>query len=111
MTFKDLIIDLDVNVTLDLEKYGKYLKDVRFSCREYNKGEGLRYSWTASISHKNSGMVGYVHPLRTSNYVQLFKTLKGAKRNFIKRYKEYYEKNVCKLKKKQMPKLKKGKLK
>ena len=44
-TFADLINDLDVDVTLDLEKYGKYLKDVRFSCREYRKGEGLRYSY------------------------------------------------------------------
>lgn len=101
MTFADLINNLDVDVTLDLEKYGKYLKDVRFSCREYHKGEGVRYIWSASISHKNSGMCGYVHPLRNSDYVQLFKTLKGAKRNFIRRYEGIYETIVCKIKRKE----------
>lgn len=99
MTFEKLIMDLDVNVTLDLEKYGKRLKDVRFD--SINVGiHGLHYSWSATISYKNSGMVGYDYPMKNVNYIKTFATINGAKRNFIKRYKEQYEKIVCKLEKK-----------
>lgn len=99
-TFDELIMGLEIGEKLELESYGKSLKWVYFDAREYHKGEGLEYSWSAEYSFKNIGCVGYVYPLRSSNYVQTFKTLKGAKRNFIKRYKNTYEKITCKLEKK-----------
>jgi len=38
-----------------------------------------------------SGSVGYIHPLSGSNNVTHFKTEIGAKRNIIKRYKDYFD--------------------
>jgi hypothetical protein len=99
-TFDELIMGLKVDEKLDLESYGQALQWVDFSAREYRKGEGLKYCWCAQYSYKNRGLVGYVHPLKSSNYVQTFKTLNGAKRNFIKRYKDIYTKVTCKLEKK-----------
>lgn len=99
-TFEELIMCLKIGEKLDLESYGQALKWVYFDGREYHKGEGIEYCWSAEYSWKNRGVVGYVHPLRSSNYVQTFKTLNGAKRNFIKRYKDIYTKVTCKLEKK-----------
>jgi len=67
-----------INTRIDLESIGHILKWVSFSLED---GE---YEWMAERSWKNNRSVGYVHPMKNSQYVKTFKTLAGAKRSFIK---------------------------
>lgn len=73
---------------IDLGKYNhSYLSEVRFEQTPmtslYYETRGL-YSW---VAHTNS-MYSHrtVFPMKNTTYVKFFKTLKGAKRNFIKSY-------------------------
>lgn len=73
---------------LDLRKYNhSYLSEVRFEQTSITSMDyetrGL-YSWVAYTNSMYSHRT--VFPMRTSTYVKFFKTLKGAKRNFIKSY-------------------------
>ena len=78
--FKLLIEEATLNTKIDLEQRGHCLKWVCFS--QYNGN----YEWIAERSWKNSQSSGYVYPLKNSLDVKTFKTLKEAKRNFIKRW-------------------------
>ena len=60
-----------------------YLKSVKFTQeRQHGYETDNMYSWIA----KSEQRVGCIFPMRNSEYVKFFKTLKGAKRNFIRRY-------------------------
>lgn len=78
------IMEADIDEDVDLSDLHPYWKVV---CFDYTKSE-LRltddagYCWRAAS--KSSSYIG-VYPMRNTQYVQLFKTLKGAKRNFIRR--------------------------
>lgn len=74
-----LVEKAEAEVIVDLEHIGFCLKDVRFN---YDKRD-LEYGWIGERSWKNVGAVGYVHPMKNSQYVKTFKTLAGAKRNFL----------------------------
>ena len=54
--------------------------------------EDGEYSWSLSRNYAVLGSVGYVFPLKNSNYVQSFKTEKGAKRNLLKQIKWIFDK-------------------
>lgn len=73
---------------INLEKLGvNYIEYVRFESYEHSTDREIRqrpYSWVAQTNSMYSHIT--VFPMRTSNYVKFFKTLKGAKRNFIKGY-------------------------
>jgi hypothetical protein len=71
-----------VDQKIELETSDHFFKWVEF---EYDKYED-EFCWTAERSWKNTERVGYVFPSKSSNIVKSFKTLKGAKRNFIKSY-------------------------
>jgi hypothetical protein len=79
-----LIENANIGHNIELESMGHILEHVSF---DLDSGE---YSWIAKISFKNTGNVGYEHPMKNSNYVKTFKTLAGAKRNFLKRWNKDY---------------------
>ena len=61
-------------------------KWVKFEkCEDYYTKETY-YSWAMEYNYKVSGSVGYIFPIGNSNKVKQFKTEKGAKDNFIKKY-------------------------
>lgn len=66
---------LKLDKLLDLTCYPLYLKSVKFS---YDNGEG--YIWCAESSRS----FWTYYPMKNSQYVKYFKTLKGAKRNFLR---------------------------
>lgn len=80
---KVLNAKIDEEIILDHD----YIEKVRFDFRPNSMDEFVRehpYSWvaytTSSYSHRT------IFPMRNSTYVSFFKTLAGAKRNFIKNY-------------------------
>ena len=78
------IMEADINEDVDLSDIHPYWKTVRFdySKSELRLNDGAGYCWRAAS--KSSPYIG-VYPMRNSQYVQIFKTLNGAKRNFIRR--------------------------
>lgn len=46
------------------------------------------FSWSMERSWENTRNVGYVFPMKGSQYIKMFKTLNGAKSNLIKNYVE-----------------------
>ncbi len=80
-------IEIEEEIYLgDFKHY--YLEDVKFTQEPIraNDCENLngKYSWVAHCNREYSHRI--VFPMRNTNYVAFFKTLKGAKRNFIKGY-------------------------
>jgi len=75
-----LINEAKINQEINLSEYNHdYLSLVKF---DFTKELG--YSWHGECNSPYSYRP--VFPLVNSNYVKFFKTLKGAKRNFIKQY-------------------------
>jgi hypothetical protein len=66
---------------VEVEHLGGVMKWFKF---DFCDGE---YGWIAERSWANCGSVGYIHPMKNSNYVKTFKTLSGAKRNFLNYWK------------------------
>jgi len=77
---------LPLNKKIDINF--KHLKSIRFYTQLIDSKQ--QYSWACDTA-PHHGM--YVFPMRSRNYVKLFKTLKGAKRNFINRYLKLEPKN------------------
>ena len=73
---------------INLKKLGHdYFQYVGFESYENSTDREIRqspYSWVAQTNSEYSYRT--VFPMKTSTYVKFFKTLKGAKRNFIKSY-------------------------
>lgn len=74
-----------VNETVHFDELFR-LEHVRFTIED--SGEGMEYSWTA----KRRDDWHYLTPFgNRSNTVKTFKTLKGAKRNFLKQFSHYFK--------------------
>ncbi len=78
------INNIDINKELSLTEFEhKYIASIKFTQEPIrdNDWENLngKYSWVAKSTYHR-----YIFPLRNSNYVSFFKTLQGAKRNFIR---------------------------
>ena len=80
-----IIMKTNINEKINLEKLGhRYLEYVRFDSWEHSKDKEISqtpYSWVAQTNSMYYHRT--VFPMRTSTYVKFFKTLIGAKRNFI----------------------------
>lgn len=74
----DAIMNAELNTNVDVPAISAF-KTVRFT---YD--DTLGYTWVAQTKHD---YVRNVWPMRTVHDVKFFKTLSGAKRNFIKRIK------------------------
>ncbi len=79
------IWEAKINVKIDLKNIeAVFLDDVEFDQNSndsiYRESRGL-YSWSAHYDNWRN-----VFPMKDANYVKEFKTLNGAKRNFIKSY-------------------------
>lgn len=89
-TMIEVINYAKLNERIDLGKYNhNYLSEVRFEKEPERSGfyyspEAGLYSWVAYTNSKCFHRT--VFPMKNTNYVKFFKTLKGAKRNFIKGY-------------------------
>jgi len=83
---REIIENASKNEQIDLSCFEWIFKSVRF---DYQKSENW-YSYSAyyreDIKHPS-----YYTPSKNSNYILTFKTLAGAKRNFIKRFLEKEE--------------------
>lgn len=77
----ELINKIEPNINIELEEFGYIFKWIKFE-----KNSDGTFCWSAERSYKNDGSVGYVFPMLNVSMVKSFKTLKGAKRNFIKHY-------------------------
>lgn len=82
------INNIKLNEKIPLEELGHtYLKYVYFdqtSLTSLDYETRGKYSWVAETNSMYSHRT--IFPMRNYNYVKFFKTLKGAKRNFIKSY-------------------------
>ena len=79
------ILNAKINEEIFLEHY--YIKKIRFNFCPNSIDEYVRehpYSWVAYTTSSYNNRV--IFPMRNSNYVNFFKTLEGAKRNFIRTY-------------------------
>ncbi len=80
LSAEERIIKAEVNEKIKFTEKESWMLDVKFE--NGRGGDDKHYSWTAH-SHGESWLAEY--PL-VGDYVKQFKTLKGAKRNFIKNY-------------------------
>jgi hypothetical protein len=86
MTPRELVEATDVFQSVEFPEDFP-LESVRFDKRNYGE-EYDEYSWTA----KGRGNWHYITPFgRVTGTVATFKTLKGAKRNFLKQYSHYFK--------------------
>jgi len=87
-TMTEKVNIVKIGEQINLKELGhNYLEYVRFESYENSTDREIRqspYSWVAQTNSEYSHRT--VFPMRTSTYVKFFKTLKGAKRNFIKSY-------------------------
>lgn len=77
----------NANINEEIEINDYYIKNVKFTQENskpnrYNEETRGKYSWIAKLTDYYSYRT--IFPER-NNYVLFFKTLKGAKKNFIKR--------------------------
>ena len=73
----DAISNAKVNEEINID--ARYYSSIEFTYRD-----GLGYSWCA----KERNSWSYYRPIASGNNIQFWKTLAGAKRNFIKRISE-----------------------
>ena len=88
--FKKFVAEMEVNTKYLLPdncryKWAKVEKTVDHYCRK------IYFIWAMEYNYSNSKMVGYIFPMSGSNKITQFKTESGAKRNFLKRYSNYFE--------------------
>jgi hypothetical protein len=88
--FETFVNTMELNVRYDLPanfryKWVKIEKELDYFTKE------VQYSWAMEYNYSTAGCVGYIFPLKSSNYVQSWKTEKGARRNFFKRYVDVFE--------------------
>lgn len=88
--FFDIVHGMEVNTFYDLPDNCRYKWIKIEKGSEYYTKETY-YCWAMEYNYKVSGCVGYIYPLVGSNKVAHFKTEKGCKTSFIKRYREYFE--------------------
>jgi hypothetical protein len=87
--FKKFVEAMEVNVRYLLPDNFRYKWVKIDKGKEYYSGE-IQYSWSMEYNYKTSGCVGYIYPMSGTQRVTQFKTENGAKRNFIKKYNDYF---------------------
>lgn len=86
--FKKFVNGMVVNTKYILPDNCRY-KWAKIEKKDYKFS--FYYLWSMEYNYNNSRMVGYIFPLSGSSNVTFFKTESGAKRNFLKRYINYFE--------------------
>jgi len=78
------IMEAKLDELIDLSYLHHLWKDVLFDFDKLEAGrsDGAGFCWTA---HYKSQAWKSIFPMQSSNYVKMFKTFNGAKRNFIRR--------------------------
>jgi hypothetical protein len=76
--FAEFVAQMELDKIYTLPKY----KYTNISIRE-DSGDG-GYIWSMERNYDVVRMVGYVHPLKSGDRVQTFKTIKGCKQSLIK---------------------------
>ena len=79
--FEYLIDNAKLEERVDLSEVNDIIKSVKFEI----SSEG--YIWSA----KHWKLSSHIYPMRSQTYVKFFKTLSGAKRNFIRQYGKFFE--------------------
>ena len=74
----ELIVNAEPNKLIELDM--PQLEWVSFDFDKYEK----EYGWIAKYRYPYGVSLSYMHPMRTAYLTKSWKTLKGAKRNFIK---------------------------
>ena len=85
MTNEELVQAAEINQTVELPD--GYFDSVKFDNTNY--GDGYRFSWSAHIRGRGRNDYSeYAYPRGSStSIIGVFKTLAGAKKNFLKRMK------------------------
>lgn len=91
--FELFIASLEVNVRYLLPDNFRY-KWVRIAKESEYYSKNIYFTWAMEYNYSVAGMVGYIYPISSGNKVTHFKTEKGAKRNFIKRYAEIFKQEM-----------------
>jgi len=87
--FKKFVETMEVNTRYLLPDNFRYKWIKIEKGNEYFSNE-IYFSWAMEYNYKVAGSVGYIYPI-SANKVTHFKTEKGAKTNFLKRYADYFE--------------------
>jgi hypothetical protein len=93
--FKKFIESINVNTIYVLPPIFRYRWIKIEKANEYFSKE-IYFSWTMEYNYSISGAVGYIYPLSSNSKVAHFKTEGGAKRNLLKRYKDYFDSKIQK---------------
>ncbi len=88
--FKKFVDELQLNTQYLLPDNFRY-KSIKIEKGNEYFSKETYYSWTMEYNFKIAGSVGYIYPTSGNNKVTHFKTEKGAKTNFFKRYADYFE--------------------
>ncbi len=91
--FEKFVESMEINTRYLLPDNFRYKWVKIDSDNEYFSKE-LYFSWSMEYNYKMSGSVGYIYPLSGGSKVTHFKTERGAKNNFIKKY-SYYFNPLC----------------
>jgi len=88
--FEKAVMKMEVDVRYMLPKHYPYESISIDIERDINMNHS-GYSWWMNSNYNVSGHVHSAYPMKDSQYIKVFKTINGAKRNLIKRYKDYFE--------------------
>lgn len=86
--FKKFVDEMQVNTRYLLPDNFMYKWINIEKCIEHYSKE-IYYSWAMEYNYKVARRVGYIYPISGSNKITHFKTERGAKINFLKRYADY----------------------
>jgi len=82
--FKAKVMEAEVNKTFQIAEDFPFCSFIIDDANKDDPDNEGAFSWTADHNYNVSKNVGYVMPLKSSNYIKVFKTVAGAKRNLIK---------------------------
>jgi hypothetical protein len=88
--FKKFVETMEVNTQYLLPDNFRY-KWIKIEKEKEYYSKDIYFTWAMEYNYKVAGSVGYIYPISGSNKVTHFKTEKGAKTNFLKRYADYFE--------------------
>lgn len=88
--FEAAIKEMKLNTFYDLPENCRY-RYIKFEMSEGYYDKKIYFTWSMEYNYYKSGSTGYIYPSAGSNKVAHFKTEKGAKQNFLRQYKDYFE--------------------
>lgn len=88
--FEELVNSMELNVKYELPETSRFAWIQIEEGKEFFSKETY-FTWSMEYNYKVASCVGYIYPDGGKNTFKTFKTPMGAKRNFIKAYKSYFE--------------------